>query len=114
MKKGLLALVLFVASCAAVRPVYVYEGKQVYKATCNGLIRDISDCYALASEQCLGNYEITDTIENETDNFSFIEEPEVKKTEYKNNVKITTSQKNDVFPKFGNKIIKRSILFYCK
>ena len=114
MKKLILCSILFITSCAMVSPVYVRDGKQVYKATCNGLIRDISDCYALASEQCMGSFEVINTIENETDNLSYIENPKIKKTEYRDNTKIETTMPTYEFPKFGNKIIKRSVFFYCK
>lgn len=114
MKKLILCSILFITSCAMVSPVYVRDGKQVYKATCNGLIRDIGDCYALASEQCMGSFEVINTIENETDNLSYIENPKIKKTEYKDNTKIETTMPTYEFPKFGNKIIKRSVFFYCK
>ena len=114
MKKLILFLIFLITSCAMVSPVYVRDGKQLYKATCNGLIRDISDCYALASEQCMGSFEVINTVENETDNISYIENPKVKKTEYKDNTKIETTMPTYDFPKFGGKMIKRSLFFYCK
>ena len=68
MKKSVLLAILFLSACATVKPVYVRDGIQVYSATCNGLIRDISDCYALASQQCAGKFEVINTIENKYEN----------------------------------------------
>ena len=110
MKKALLLGLVFLASCSTVKPVYVKDGVQVYRATCNGLIRDISDCYAKASEQCAGKFEVINSIENEYDNVSFTND--TKRTVYQGNTKITTTE--PAFSFGGNKIINRSLFFYCK
>ncbi|MBE6452756.1 MAG: hypothetical protein E7012_04630 [Alphaproteobacteria bacterium] len=112
MKKLMLLSVLVLTACATVKPVYVRDGVQVYKSTCNGMIRDISDCYALASEQCAGSFEVVNTVENTYDNM-FDDNTEVKTTRYSGNTKTTYTEKG------GSSFIKtpmvnRSLFFYCK
>ncbi len=40
-------------------PLYnMPDGKTVYQATCRGAYRSLDDCYKLAGQQCMGNFEI--------------------------------------------------------
>ena len=66
MKKLALIGFLFLTACATVKPMYMRDGVMVYRATCNGAIRDIGDCYALASEQCGGNFEVVNSLEDKS------------------------------------------------
>ena len=112
MKKLMLLSVLALSACTMVKPVYVRDGVQVYKATCNGMIRDISDCYALASEQCAGSFEVVNTVENTYDNM-FEDDTEVKTTRYSGNTKTTYVNKSNS-PFIKTPMINRSLFFYCK
>lgn len=112
MKKLFLLGVLMISACATVKPVYVRDGVQVYSATCNGMVRDISDCYALAAQQCAGNFEVINTVENQYDDF-FENDNQIKKTVYSDNTK-TVYKSNNGIPSFKTPLIKRSLFFYCK
>ena len=100
-------------ACAAVKPVYVRDGVQVYSATCNGIARDISDCYALASQQCAGSFEVVNSIENQYDNF-MNNKNETKATVYTDNTKTVYKSNNAMMPAFNAPLVKRSLFFYCK
>ena len=113
MKKLILLGLVFLVSCATVKPIYVKDGVQVYRASCNGLVRDIGDCYALASEQCGGNFEVITSMENESELFVPVTENRTKRTVYAGNTK-TTYTEPAVFPQLNNKMISRSLFFYCK
>lgn len=118
MKKIIFASLFLLAACATVKPLYIRDGVQVYRATCNGWARDIGDCYALASEQCAGNFEVVNSIENETDNFFAANNTtETKRTTYWGNTKVTTTDPGINYGLLGNganKLINRSLFFYCK
>lgn len=113
MKKLILASLMLLASCATVKPLYVKDGIQVYRATCNGLARDIGDCYALASEQCGGNFEVINSMEKESEFFVPATGSGVRRTVYQGNTK-TTYVDPTFFPQVNSKMINRSLFFYCK
>lgn len=108
MKKIFLASVLLLAACATVEPVYMKDGVQVYRSTCNGAYKDIGDCYALASQQCAGSFEVINSIEDSGP--SFYSSNKDKMTTYFDDFK--TSDSNN----FGwkGKFVKRTLFFYCK
>ncbi|MBE6445561.1 MAG: hypothetical protein E7019_05905 [Alphaproteobacteria bacterium] len=113
MKKALLLFLFFLSACATVKPMYMKDGVMVYKATCNGIARDIGDCYVLASEQCAGNFEVVDTVENQYDDLFKTNKDKVKETTYENGKKIEKT-KYDPFDTFDTPMVKRSMFFYCK
>ena len=108
MKKIVLLGLMLLAACATVKPMYVRDGVQVYRATCNGAIRDIGDCYALAAEQCAGKFEEVNIFEDDSTKLS--NKTEDKYSTYgsrgKNTVSNTTGIKTSV--------INRALYFYCK
>ena len=59
MKALLFSFLLLLVSCGTgVSKSHQAGGKQVYKAKCNGGLRDISSCHEQASEQCGGKYKV--------------------------------------------------------
>lgn len=60
MKRFLLVVPLFLSGCIGlgVDELYMNKGTQVYRAKCNGILRDIGDCLQLASEKCGGDFEV--------------------------------------------------------
>jgi len=55
MKNLILIILFFLSSCAGVSKSYSDEnGKDVFEASCNGLVRSMGDCYSLANKECKG------------------------------------------------------------
>ena len=108
MKKLALIGFLFLTACATVKPMYMRDGVMVYRATCNGAIRDIGDCYALASEQCGGNFEVVNSLEDKS--LGLYNKNENKQTKYGYGSKSSSSDT------MGMKatVVNRSLSFYCK
>lgn len=126
MKKIALASLLLVSGCIGLHdePIYFKDNHQVYRAVCNGLARDIGDCYALASKRCGGEFEILEREDEDLgtynqsskssdytrqgtrrsyDNGDFVDSV----TDYKGRVNSSSSG-------MKLKMINRSLYFYCK
>lgn len=108
MKKIALLGFMLLAACATVKPMYVRDGVQVYRATCNGAIRDIGDCYALAAEQCAGRFEEVNIFEDDSTKLS--NKTEDKYSTYDSRGKNTVSNTTGI----KTSVINRALYFYCK
>lgn len=107
MKKFFLFSLFLLSACASVEAIYVRDGKQVYKASCSGGLRDISDCYALASQQCAGDFEVINTIEDTSATLSSKNIYNSSYKEGKNRRSYTSSHG------FDTPVYKRYLFFYC-
>ena len=74
MKKYLFMALFLTSACSlglSTEQLYFdADGNGVYQATCNGGRRSIGDCYKLAAQQCLGNFEIIEQDKNVTGSYS--------------------------------------------
>lgn len=113
MKKIVLLGVLFLSACSSlwgygVEPGFIRDGVQVYRASCNGNLRDIGDCYTLASEQCGGDFEVVNSLENNKG--SMFNNAGQKTTFYNGDSRNEFKTNSGVKTNF----ITRSLFFYCK
>lgn len=125
MNKIMLISLLLISGCVGLHdePVYLKNGHQIYRAVCNGTMRDIGDCYSLANKRCGGSFELVDV---EKENVGAVEQM-VKSSEYTRQavrrnynlgdtvegVSDYTGNVSSVSGGVKLKMINRSIYFYC-